>query len=110
MVESSQIVALKGSDKTSGQFFLATGTMDEKPVVRYMTQDSEGGLKIKTKDFDNSTVYEIKDGSSPRMECNQEFLHPNWAIDAKDYINESVCKFYIPEGSVVAEYELSVNQ
>lgn len=109
VVRSEQLSALNTSDKTSGQFFLGSGTVDDKPVVRFMTKDSEGGYRVETKNFSTSKVYEIPDGASPRMECSQAFLLPHWSLNEKQPVGESNCKFYVPEGSIIEDYELSVN-
>lgn len=109
VIRSEQLSALNTSDKTSGKFFLGSGTVDDKPVVRFMTKDSEGGYRVETKNFNTSKVYEIPDESSPRMECSQVFLLPHWSLDQKQPVGESTCKFYVPEGSIIEDYELSVN-
>jgi len=108
IVQTEQLSALNTSDKTSGRFFLGSGTIDSNPVVRYMIKDSEGGFQIQTKDFSTSKVYEIPDGVDPRMECSQEFLLPHWSLDIKQPLGDSTCKFYVPKGSVIEDYEISV--
>lgn len=109
VVRSEQLSALNTSDKSSGRFFLGSGTIDSNPVVRFMTKDSEGGYQVETKNFNTSKVYEIPDGETPRMECSQEFLLPHWSLDEKNSVGESTCKFYVPKGSIIEDYELSVN-
>lgn len=107
VVQTKSLYALQDSNKISGRFYLMGGMIDEKPVIKYIT-DEELGKHIETQEVKNSY---IKEGySEPYLEIHERKFKEDWYwlfafnIEADEYV------FYVPSGSVINEYNIDLEQ
>lgn len=103
--ETKSLYALQDGEKISGIFYLMGGTVDQKQVIKYIT-DGELGKHIETQEAKNSY---IKEGySDPYLEIHKQRFKKDW------YILFSMCwstdkyVFYVPSGSVINEYDIDL--
>lgn len=94
--------ALKSPTSYEGHFFLASGTVDEEMVYRFLTKDDDGLIERGEVDADRAWI--IEGTEEPRLEyrwnCNT-WTFPWGACQQPAYV------FYVPTGSVLNEYEVT---
>lgn len=103
------LTALETGNQTSGTFFLGSGRLDGTPVFSYLYQDKNGGYRLDTKRASNSVVYE-DDSEKPRLEIDVYTTTPNpWIAPFLPLgeTNKGENKFYVPEGSVLSNYQVT---
>lgn len=103
MVATDELVALTSPSSTyEGHFFLASGTVDEELVYRYLTKDADG--LITRHEVDASHAYIIEEGETAsieyRYQCNT-WTYPWGACQRPAYV------FHVPNGSVLNGYEVT---
>jgi len=97
----SDLASLADNQGTSGSFFLGSGSIDDEPVFYYYERNGDE-YTLEHVNADEAVVIETTD--DPRVEfyspvSNNEF----WYIGG---FGESTVKFYVPEGSVLNNYNL----
>lgn len=98
---TEDLQALKTSDRIEGHFFLASGTVDEETVYRWLSK-AEDGI-ITQHEIPARRAY-IVENDNPRLEyrwqCNT-WVFPWGACQRPAHV------FYVPPGSVLNEYEVT---
>jgi hypothetical protein len=94
--------ALKSPTSYEGHFFLASGTVDEELVYRYLTKSDDG--LIERDEIRAHRAWIIEEGEDAyleyRWQCNT-WTFPWGACLQPAYV------FYVPTGSVLNEYEVT---
>lgn len=94
--------ALASNSSYEGRFFLASGTVEEEMVYRYLTKDADG--LIERHEVDADRAYIIEEGEDAYLEyrwnCNT-WTYPWGACQRPAYV------FHVPTGSVLNEYEVT---
>ena len=108
VVSSEKLSALGNDSEVGGSFFLGTGIIDEKPVIKYIKEDLNGGYVLDTIDSRAVKIFEITDGSSPRVESVVSYKYMDWFAPF-EIDTSSDTYFYVPEDSVIETYRLDVN-
>lgn len=107
--EETSLVALKTADNTSGEFhgglFASYGYIEGQRVINYISKDEGGGIRTDYATADSSIIYETDD--SPRMVA-QVFHRGNYWVLPWNVMNGYTNLFYVPPGSVVEGYEITV--
>ena len=88
------LVAFSDGSSVNGSFFLGCGSIDERPVYKYLWVQSDGGIRTGWTSALKSTVYE-RDNVRPSI----QFVGDNWTGESWAYIS-------IPVGSVKGEFEM----
>ena len=65
-IETRELVAFNSGSNSSGSFFLGSGSINERPVYKYLYKEN-GGIKMGYYSSLRSTVYEIGEGDNPRV-------------------------------------------
>lgn len=100
--------AIATKDVTEGRFsgsiFGSYGYIDGKRVISYITQNSDGGIRVGYIDAENVTIYEGDD--TPHIRTNtwtrtNLWFFPGTIDSANSY------DLFVPEGSVVDGYEVA---
>lgn len=102
MVATDTLVALKSPSTYEGHFFLASGTVDEELVYRYLTKDADG--LITRHEVDADRAYIIEEGETASLEYRYHcdtWTYPWGACMRPAYV------FHVPTGSVLNEYEVT---
>lgn len=107
--EVYNLTALETGNQVSGRFFLGSGTVNDNQVFSYLYQDEDGGFRLDSAYASNSVVYE-DDSEKPRLEVDNYETVPNpWLSPILPIGGESTGenKFYVPEGSVLSNYQVT---
>lgn len=82
-----EIASLKSAttEKVSGGAFLMSSKTDER--LRYVEKRSDGGYSLESISADNAVIYEIDDGSKPRIELQSCHLEADKA-EHQSWFNE----------------------
>lgn len=100
--EDTKLRAISSSSETSGSFFLASGTIDEKAVYKYITIREDGGFEFDSIRASNVVIFE--EGDSAFMRKTNFKPTSRWTIISPP----SELSFHVPVGSVQeAEYSIS---
>lgn len=101
---SVNLAALSDDTRTTGQFFLGSGTIDSVSTYTFIKKLNDGGYKMGHIDTANATVYESK--STPHIDyithCTPEGFWPAQCDFQYTY------RVYIPEGSIWQGYDVDV--
>lgn len=102
--EDTNLRALSTSSEISGSFFLASGTVDEKPVYKYISIREDGGFEFDSIKVSKVVVYEIDGDKAFLRETHYKQKSNLWTI----FDPPSETSFHVPAGSVQeAEYSIS---
>lgn len=100
--EDTKLRAISSSSETSGSFFLASGTIDEKPVYKYITIREDGGFEFDS--IKASRVVIFEEGDSAFMRKTNFKPTSRWTI----FSPSPELSFHVPVGSVQEpEYSIS---
>ena len=104
-LEKQEIYALNDGSTFSGHYYLASGYIEEKAVIKYIS-DGEFGNKIYTANVDNTYINEGY--SDAYVEIHKTDFKYEWfwwfAMDWKP----DVYVFYVPSGSVTNEINIDL--
>lgn len=102
--EDTNLRALSTSSEISGSFFLASGTVDEEPVYKYISIREDGGFEFDSVKVSKVVVYEIDGDKAFLRETHYKQKSNLWTI----FDPPSETSFHVPVGSVQeAEYSIS---
>lgn len=108
VTETNNIRSIADTSKTSGQFFLGSGSIDEQPVFWYYV-DLGTQSALREQPADQSYIVETTDGSTPRLVVEKvKSTNTFWALEGENggYLSEERYTFYVPEGSITNNFEL----
>lgn len=101
---TQQLKALGNANGIEGHsYFLGGGYVEDKRVLNYITQGSDGAIRVERSDADASTIFEGSDNATVEITVTDEsnpWVSP-WPINTRHSY-----EFHIPTGSVVESYEL----
>lgn len=103
---TAPLYALSDSSAHRGSTFLFSSTVDNRPVIKYIS-DTDKGKRIYQVDASSSYIVE-DDSQTPHVDVGTEKFNHEWhnwfAITglSKEYI------FYIPEGSVTNQFSVDL--
>jgi len=100
--ETYELIALSNNSEISGKFFILSGTLGTENIYKCMIKYN-GGYKMVTLNPDYATIYEINDGSVPRIEGRYSEYDKQFSI-----IKE--IKVYIPTNSILNKFEIDVSK
>lgn len=107
-LEEISIYALKDNNSVQGEFFLATGYVDEKMYYFYTTKDEEGFLQINKVSVDDGKIKET-DISEPKVIVYGERYKSKFArFMFGEFNNEKVYKFIVPKNTVTTEFNVDL--
>lgn len=102
--EDTSLRALSTSSEISGSFFLASGSVDEEPVYKYISIREDGGFEFNSVKVSNVVIYEIEGSSAFLRETHYKQKSNLWTI----FDPPSETSFHVPVGSVQeSEYNIS---
>lgn len=104
---SFDIYALKDNNSLKGSFYLGAGTVEGTQVYSYIRK-VEGGKQIDTIDIDKGILYE--GAHEPHISVYEPELKHRWSklLFGDMFIGENKYKIYIPDNSVVNEYDVDL--
>ncbi len=100
-----ELYALEDGSGSRGSFFLASGYVDEEPVIKYIT-DGEFGKEIKSVETEDCYINET-DGDVYLKIMKPRFKH-GWVYLFSFYVGCDKHIFYIPSGSVINQYNIDL--
>lgn len=100
---NTELTALNLGSGTSANMFLGSGYIDKKLQYSYITKDARGAMKANTIPSDQVSIIEQADHRS-ELVC----MNPDWTWLPN--FNGSDCTAYIPPGSVVSNYNVSLGK
>lgn len=108
-IESVDIVSLKDNFNTEGVFCIGSGSIEED-LVYYYAYESDKGITIG--EIPANETYINYSNDKPRLETynthfESEFLKHNFVYLGED---AEYYKLYIPEGSVIEEYKIDLEE
>lgn len=108
--ETYTLQAIGTGSEVEGQyhsaFFIASGYVDEKQVLKYIRSDGNGGNVLKTAEAENSVIYE-RDGE-PTVEVYYWYGENEFWMPGR-FFNAYTWNFSIPKGSITQDYTIGVN-
>lgn len=104
-ISTQYIYALNDTSSIEEQFFLISGSVDEKYTIRYVINTSKGK---QVKEIKGNNIY-IKEGNyKPHLEYHDiRFKNKKWYL-LFSHPNENYTVFYIPENSIINDYNLDL--
>lgn len=106
--QAQSLYALKDSIAVEGDFFLGTGSVNNKLQYYYVIETETGTYQIKNIDIDDVTLYYIEDGSDCRIEHNIKIysnpIHNFLSLSA----TQDEYKIYIPKNSICQEFTIDL--
>lgn len=105
----SPLVALQDGSRTSGSFFLASGTLNDYPAFTYYVKNGNENY-LQTVYADDAAVIEY-DGPPKVVYSCEDYRKVNdwiaWPISAQGLKDEcEFLTFYVPKNSIVSDYRL----
>lgn len=107
-VTSSQpLVALRTSSSVEGRFFLGTGTVDSKPVIRYIVLADDGAALLSEVEARQARIYQDEE-DAPRVDRGSRVLDNPWIAPFPVSLGAGTAYyFHVPAGSVLESYEVT---
>lgn len=94
-----------GADSTSaGQMFLGSGFVDGKRVLSYIYENEDGSFTPGQVDSSKSRVFEVE--RKPELVWHVHSANHWWLYPSDVEVSRSY-EFYVPEGSVSEEYNVT---
>lgn len=92
--------ALATSSELQGSFFLASGTVGEDQVFRYLTRQKDGLIQAREIEADYASVIEGSD--DPHV----EYRYTCYDMFPWQTCGQPALVFHVPEGSVLRDYDV----
>lgn len=117
VLSSVKLVAVKDSYQSEGKLadnlLGTTFTISDHGVYRYYCRGENGGIKQDFVDAAETTIYPVKGGEAPHLDCITSYeykthLRNNETYKAKND-EKTWYELYVPKGSVVEAYEFNLN-
>lgn len=97
------IISLSTNNLTQGKIYGRRGYVDQTAYYQYMVTLSDGGMIANKVPADKTIVY--YDNQNPRVEWYKKTR--GWLFYIQE---ETFWKMYIPEGSIVEEYQIDLGE
>lgn len=101
-IGESGLVSLQDNTERRGSFFLGSGTISDEPVFFYY-EERNGAYHLEHIRADRASVVETED--DPRVEFYRE-TSDNALLGLPVFKPSTTAVFYVPNGSVVSNFEL----
>ena len=101
--------AIAAGDSVHGEFFLGSGSIDGKPVIKYATTDEHGAVRIAQVDADRAFIYEDAPEGTAHMTADLHWKSKPALWDGKSG-EITLYAFHIPKGSVVENYKVDISK
>ena len=117
VLSSVELVAAKDSYQSEGKLadnlLGTTFAISDHGVYRYSCRGENGGIKQDFVDAAETTIYPVKGGEAPHLDCITSYeykthLRNNETYKAKND-EKTWYELYVPKGSVVEAYEFDLN-
>lgn len=95
-----KLINISDGKSTSGSFFLASGSFEDKPTFFYYIEDDLGQITLAKSFASRVVIFETTD--TPKAVCKANYVGL-WSID---FPPAGSCKMYLPKGSVLQNYQL----
>lgn len=108
LARTNDLAALRTGSSVEGTFFLGTGRVDDKPVIRYVTREADGAAVLREVEARQARVYEDAGDDQPRLDVYCPVLTNPWLTPAP-FAPQLRCGYYfhVPAGSVLESYEVA---
>lgn len=109
-VNITPIYAFQDNLNIKGHRTLMSGYIDEVLYYYYVYQTTDGGYKVGHVKQDDATIYYTANEEDCRLETREmHFKNPIHDWLAEGFIDENTSyAFYIPEGSIITEYNVDL--
>ena len=95
-----KLINISDGKTSSGSFFLASGSFEDKPAFFYYVEDDLGQITLEKSLASKVVIFETTD--TPRAVCKSDYIGL-WSID---FPSGGSCKMYLPNGSILQNYQL----
>lgn len=108
LARTNDLAALRTGSSIEGTFFPGTGRVDDEPVIRYVTRESDGAAMLREIEARKARVYEDAGDEQPRLDVYCHVLTNPWLTPAP-FAPQLRCGYYfhVPAGSVLESYEVA---
>lgn len=105
---TSALAALRTGTSVEGTFFLGSGRVDDKPVIRYVERQSDGAAVLRDVEAWKARIYEDAGDTDPRLDVYCSVLTNPW-LTPVPLAPQVRCGYYfhVPAGSVLESYEVT---
>ena len=98
-----KLAALQTSASIEGQFFLGSGSVGDKRVLNYISND-DGAFRVGSVDASRAVIYEDSNSATMkvvRYEGRNDFLAP-FPLSRK-----TETEFHVPQGSIMSDFSIN---
>lgn len=105
VTSSKDIIALQDNDSVNGNFFLGTGSVNDKMKYVYMVKDNEG-YRMETLNANEVTIVYSDEKKVEIQEAR--FANKNIGLWFGVPMSDVKYKIYVPEGTIKNEYNIDL--
>lgn len=117
VLSSVELIAAKDSyqseSKLTDNLLGTTFAISDHGVYRYYYRSENGGIKQNCVDASETTIYPVKEGEAPHLDCITSYEYKTHLRNNETYKSKNNEKtwyeLYVPKGSVVEAYEFDLN-